>query len=297
MKNGEDYKTYRKLVKFIAIYFVALLIDSYVERIFRFKIIEIKDDLIIGTEYYDETQFRSNGLVGHPLSSAQLVLLIYTTLLAMKSVSSKKKMYITFFVIISMLCFNARTATLLTGVGFLCYYFDRFTVKKLVASLLAGVAFVFLIFYGITKLEIGTRLLEFGEDDSSKTRTTVFKVFDFFDLNDFLWGPEDSFLNRTMDTIGRRGDQIIIENPIVDYLFRVGLIMTIILVVSYITFFSKISRGLTRHQKIILFIPTVISTLSSISLAGGSITLSNLIIMILILKYDSQNNTPLLVIR
>jgi len=297
LNNSVNYKTYKTVLTIILVFFVALIIESYIERIFRFKLITIKDDSIIGTDLYNESQFRSNGLFGHPLSSAQFVLLIYTAFLAMKSVSSTKKIYVTFFVLISMMCFNARTATVLTGVAFLCYYFDRFSMKKVFAGISMGVGFAILIYYGISELGIGTRMLEMFGDDSSKTRTTVFRVFDFFDLNDFLWGPDNSFLSRTIKTVGNKGDEIIIENPIVDYLFRIGLIMTIILVVTYITFFSKISKGLTMHQKIILFTPSAISILSSISLAGGSVTLSNLVIMILILKYDSQSNTPLLVVR
>ncbi|MCP1382038.1 hypothetical protein [Runella salmonicolor] len=297
LNNSVNYKTYKTVLTIILVFFVALIIESYIERIFRFKLITIKDDSIIGTDLYNESQFRSNGLFGHPLSSAQFVLLIYTAFLAMKSVSSTKKIYVTFFVLISMMCFNARTATLLTGVGFLCYYFDHFSIKKVLAGISMGVGFTILVYYGISELGIGTRMLEMFGDNSSKTRTTVFRVFDFFDLNDFLWGPDNSFLSRTIKTVGNKGDEIIIENPIIDYLFRIGLIMTLILVVTYITFFSRISKGLTRHQKIILFTPSAISILSSISLAGGSVTLSNLVIMILILKYDSQSNTPLLVVR
>jgi len=297
LNNSVSYKTYKKIIRIVVFLFVAVIVESYIERIFKFKVITIKDDLIIGTDLYNESQFRSNGLLGHPLSSAQFVLLIYTAFLAMKSISRSKKVYVTFFVIASMMCFNARTATVLTVIGFLCYYFDRINARKVLTGVVMGVVFGFLIYYGITQLGIGTRMLEMFTDDSSKTRSTVFSVFSYFDLGDFLWGPKDSFLNSTIRKIGNKGDEIIVENPLVDYVFRIGLIMTIILVASYVTFFSRISIGLTRHQKIILFTPSIISILSSISLAGGSVTLSNLVIMILILKYDSQNNTPLLVIR
>ncbi len=295
LSNSINSNIYKKIATINFFFFGCLIFESFIERIFEFKLISIADDFV-DVGYEVETQFRSNGLYGHPLSSAGIVLIIYLTILAMTSVSRQKKMYITLFVLASMLCFNARTCLFLTIVGFLCFYLDRLTVKRLISIVVVGIGVLFLLFYAVTQLGVGTRLLELGSDDSSKIRFMVFSVFDYLDVSDLLWGAETSFLDRTVKTVAK-GEKIIIENPILDYIFRFGIILTMVLVISYITFFSKISQGLTKRQKIILFVPITISILSSISLAGGSVVLSNLVVMILILKYDSQNNTPLLAIR
>ncbi|MES2278377.1 MAG: hypothetical protein V4592_20265 [Bacteroidota bacterium] len=294
MNNTINYKVYKSIFNIIIVMFVATIIVSYIERAFQTKLFLIKNDVLISEDVFEE-QFRSNGLMGGPLGSSQFVLLVYASLMAMGSIVQSKKIYITFLVLISMMCFNARASTIAELLTFAIFFFSRVSVSRVVTGILAMVAFSFLVYYSISELGIGTRALDIFQDDSSSVRLAIFNLFNFLDVNNILWGPETSFLAKQMKHA--QLDDVIIENPLLVYIFQVGLIMTIILVFSYITFFSKISMGLTKHQKILLFTPTVISILSNISVAGGSAILSYLVIMIMLVKYDSQNNTPLLALR
>ncbi|WP_157799072.1 hypothetical protein [Mucilaginibacter auburnensis] len=274
--------------------FIATIGVSYIERVFQFKLFMIQNDVLISEDVFEE-DFRSNSLMGGPLGSSQFVLLVYASLMAMKSISQSKKIYITLFVLVSMLCFNARASTFAVMLTFSIFYFSKVTVPRLVAGVIFMFAFGFFVYYSISELGIGTRALEIFQDDSSNVRFAVFNLFGYLRFSDILWGADTFFLTKQMKHA--QLDDVIIENPLLVYIFQVGVIMTTVLIVSYVTFFSKITKGLTKHQKYIIFTPTIISLLSNISVAGGSTILSYVVIIVMLVKYDSQNNTPLLALR
>lgn len=135
-------------------------------------------------------------------------------------------------------------------------------------------------FYALFFTSLGGRLLNmglYGSDSSSMARTEILGIFDFVDLNKYMFiGVPYSQIEMIQASAGL--DYLIIENPWIIFIFRYGIIQTIAMVVFFIPIFKKWLMPYGKANAIIVSVFFLAIVSSSNSLAVGSTAISQLIL-------------------
>lgn len=147
-----------------------------------------------------------------------------------------------------------------------------FRIKQHVMSIcfIMGIVFCFLISY----TSFGGRLMNIGlyDDDSAGARLQVLLVFDKYAYSDFIWGMTLDETTELMHSSGIYG--VINENPWLIFLFRFGLIFTIIMVTVFFLYFKQIIKGISFYEKSIIVLPMLFIISSFNSIGVDSVALS-----------------------
>lgn len=170
--------------------------------------------------YADSTFFRSNALLGHPLTNAVAVSLFFSFFI-ISDIRNKWIWAICLFG--SILCFNARAAIIFTIFFFFLYYACQYKISIRSAFMLC--IMVICAYYGIIEYGLADRLLEMeiSEDDSSTmSRLIIFDVFYHLDWNILFRG-----INDQLDFIETQLGLAHIENSFIHFTLSLGLLMAI----------------------------------------------------------------------
>lgn len=204
--------------------------------------------------------FRSNSLLGHPLSNALCISIV----LAFISTSNIKK-YIKYSLLllgfISLLCFNARFAIMVSFASYFLYYLriSNFKFSKLI-PLIA----VFLILgYIIVDFNLGDRLLSQGlqsDDSSILARFDVFDMLRYVDYSLIIQGSGLDFVEQQLGMLH-------IENWILIMVFDLGLLVTLYYIYLVVKLAFNWIKGYDQWNKVYLFGVFIIIASSNNSLA------------------------------
>jgi len=254
----------------IFLFLIEILIALY-ERLFIIHIfpLELAYEYAID-DYTDKYLFRSTALFGHPLSNA----LIVSTIMGFILISDMKAIFkysLFFGGSISLLCFNARAAMLISGLSFFIYVIHNLlsgetTKKTKLIFIISSIVFIFLII-SLFESGWGGRLFEsssISEDDSALARIVVWDILDKLDLSTFLFGMTGDlteFAEQVIDTVH-------IENWFIVMIMGIGLIATLFFIYMMFFIFRKNLTNYTRFQKlfvsgIMLIIASTNNSLSS----------------------------------
>lgn len=233
----------RKLILFFFIIECSLAI---IERVTNYNLFPfvLQQDFQV-----EDNLFRSSALYGHALSNALIVCIIWSFILFSDMKLEKKITYIGLG-FLALLSFNTRFAIIASILLLIVYaYFfmrnmeNKKTKRRFILYIACfGIASLFILL----ALGWGGRLLEMGLYDSSSAsvRTDLFKIFEYFNINNFLLGIPAEEVQFIKEYSGIAS--LIIENYWLIYLFRFGLFFLIILTILYILVFKEILKGYNR---------------------------------------------------
>jgi len=233
IKNCNLTKTDKFFVlNILFLFMICNFFVSYIERIVGQHLLLTNIDNINAEERgisYEFFEFRSNGLLGHPLSCGQFTSLFLSFILISRC-GHQFKMWFSIFAFIAMLCFNVRFSLVTCIISFVIYIIYNYKGSK--NKLLFFFSFVIITLiclYILYYTGLGGRLMNlglYGNDDSSLARTDILAIFDYLDINAIIWGSDNSSIVKAMYRSGTEG--LIIENPFVVYTLGFGVILTIL---------------------------------------------------------------------
>lgn len=233
IRNRNIWKTFFYL--FLSFYILECSL-AIIERVFstNLPILRIGESLWEGVDTGENSAFRSEALLGHPLQNALIVISAMSFILVSKfSVNWKFGLWgLGFF---ALLCFNTRFAivfsVLLMGVYLLKEYGSEFTnreKRKVLLYVIVGfvLSIVLIFIFGL-----GDRLLNMGlmDESSASVRFSLFDIFIGIDFNTLLM-PMDS---KRLESLMFYRDIKVVENFWVIFLFNYGFIFLGIIVVVH----------------------------------------------------------------
>lgn len=228
------------------------------------------------------TEFRSTALWGHPLYNA----LIVSTIMSFFLVSPLKlpiKLLFWLTGYFAIFCFNGRSSIVGNALMFLVFtvytlFFDKKAKrneKKLlvVFSVLACIA----LYIGIVVANIGGRLFEMGlfDDSSAQTRIDVWNIFNYFTLNDFLWGIDFKKIGVILYSSGLHAT----ENFWIDQLFSFGLVFMIPYVILYSLLFAKLLKDYSTFKALFVTGTFILIASTNNSLSSSFVALFVFVIL------------------
>ena len=220
---------------------------SIIESIYKFNLFPY----FINNEEinFEDFGFRSTSLWGNPLNNALCVSIIMGFIL----ISNKKNIVKWFLLIlgfVSLLCFNARGATIIWSLLFLIFliiliYTGKFNpLIILVIIILFSLSQYLFITYGFGDRLFNQELI----DDSSSTRFEVFQIFNFLSTEDIIWGNEKNYLPVMYKLKNAEG----IENPFMVLMVEYGIIFTTLICFMFFKFYKKIMPQTNRLNSFII---------------------------------------------
>lgn len=282
-------KTRNTLINILFIFVICNFLVSYMEKMAGQHLVMTNIDNINAEKMgvtFESFEFRSNGLMGHPLGCGQLTSLFYSFIL-ISGCSHKKKMIFSLFAFIAMLCFNVRFSLVTCVISFFIYILMTMKDSKHKFLLFSSVSFFVLIcVYILYNTGLGGRIMNiglYGSDDSSLARTEIFALFNYIDVSTLLYGLSDTAITKAMYNSGT--ENMIIENPFIVYSLSLGVVLTTLLFFVFSKFIYKMTLEWTFGKRVLVFVPFLMNIFSNISLAGGATSLSLLIMFIYLYEY------------
>ncbi|WP_455674286.1 hypothetical protein [Phocaeicola sp.] len=283
------------LIYFVIIFMLANCFEAYLERIFHFKLIKNIDDIRASDKILNALSFRSNAFFGHPLANGQITSLCISFILISYNKLRKKILYLLFF-LLAMLCFNTRFSIVLSLITVSFYFlYNIFSNRKVYPRLrrkYIQVIFFILLFFTFLLFEtnLGGRLMTeglYGNDSSSLARTDVLAIFNFLSIKDILFGANDQLISFLM--YRTRTDNLIIENPFIVFTLKCGIVLTFFLFYSQYLMIKRSIKSWSPFQKAIVLLPWILNISSNISIAGGAMSISYLLIFIFLYNRNEKN--------
>jgi hypothetical protein len=193
---------------------------------------------------FEDFGFRSTSLWGNPLNNALCVSIIMGFIF-ISDINKIIKWLLLILGFISLLCFNARGATIIWTTLFLFYLSILIYKRKvnLLLILFLSIGLVTLTQYLFVSYGFGDRLFNQDlVDGSSSTRLEVFQIFNFLNTEDFLFGNEKNYLPVMYKLKNAEG----IENPFMVLVVEYGIIFASIICIAYYSFYKKIFPNTNR---------------------------------------------------
>lgn len=276
---SDDEIIRHKIQKIVLLFFYIECGLSILERILKVHFLGYSgDDAMMLMESFE---FRSQSLWGHPLSNAGLMTYLLVFILQNDEFTIKRKNILWGIGMLALLCFNSRMSIVCSVVLYvLITYKELFHSKHKITILFFMCLLAAGFFYALFFTSLGGRLLNmglYGSDSSSMARTEILGIFDFVDLNKYMFiGVPYSQIEMIQASAGL--DYLIIENPWIIFIFRYGIIQTIAMVVFFIPIFKKWLMPYGKANAIIVSVFFLAIVSSSNSLAVGSTAISQLIL-------------------
>jgi hypothetical protein len=245
-----------------------------------------------------EWDYRSNGLLGHPLENAQMTGLYVMVLLAGGGTSMSKSVRAAAILLqlAALVPFGGRTALLLTLAMTALWLVPR------VLQLLRGARLPLPAFAAIAVLApllaLGVGLIAIGgffdvitdrfADDggSAKARVEMFEIFNQLSAREIFIGASSSVIDSLRTS---RGLEQGIENPIVRLLLYQGAVFTTFLIAGFTLFLIEIARRLrSGYAMAMIFFLVIINSYESI--ANKTLGLAQFVVLLLVM-FPRQERT------
>lgn len=264
-------KTIQRIV--IYMYYINALLAIYeritLQNIFPLSLTYSHIDFTISTDF-DANIFRSTALMGHPLTNALLTSIIMIFILTSESIKPLHKIMHYTVGLVSLFCFNARGAILISGVFLFFYILKTLTAKKTKANIKFFI--IILIFLGIQGIFMlfqagfGGRFFEHNikEDNSILARFEVWNLLDNINIDFFLAGIPD-IENYAIRILGYNH----IENWFILMSLQIGIIFTIIFILLFYKLFKYYLQPYKQFDKLMLAGLTLTVSSTNNSLACG----------------------------
>jgi len=225
--------------------------------------------------------FRSNALLGHPLTNALCVSVVFV-FVSISNYQKKIKTTLLFLAFASLMCFNARFAIMVTfgGYGIHVLLKNRIKLSSIISLLVAGL----FVFFLVVNFNLGDRLLSQGlqSDDSS-----ILARFDVFEMLDYL-DYKLIFIGSGLEFVELKLGMLHIENWILIMIFDLGLLLTIyyaFMIIKLCLLFMKRYSSLDKYYVLGIF---MLIASSNNSLASQSPSICFIIACCIFIPYVAE---------
>lgn len=235
----------------IILFFIVLCVIAIGEKTLNRHFLPVEGD----TEVWMEAgYFRSVSLLWHPLMGGFFVA-VFMSFVAVADFKKKIFQFFLFFLgYISLLCFDARGATLVVTFVLLPYFilkFYRMAGKRQWTIILGVICMLMGMVYLILETSLGSgRLLNMELMDSSgQTRLKVFNFYKYYKhQDDFIWGHPDNYQHMVEVGLG-------VENGVISLIMNFGIIfMPVILLLLFLLQYKSLSAYSKFDKWLLLFI-------------------------------------------
>lgn len=228
--------------------------------------------------FYEST-FRPAGVFGHPLLVGMFNACVIPSIFLF-SLSSFLRWTLALIFAVTVVLAQARVATAIVGVLLPILLFQHFregvrsgrvaptTVFAGSVLSLAAVPLVLLVAYETGALD---RVLGGFVDDSSRARVVVYEIFNFFTLDELMFGV-------SLDQAGYYARAVLglshIESPIVIYVLQFGIVGAIVFVPALLFFYISITLRAPFYTKLAVaaFLAAALSNNTLASKGPGMVT-------------------------
>lgn len=233
--------------------------------------------------------FRSTALLGHPLNNALIVSTMMSFIL-FSQIKLRLKLVLWVLGYLAILCFNTRSSIVGNAMIFATYFLYTLFMDKTIKHrdkktlIFLSICIFFALMIVITTTQIGGRLFELGlfDEGSAQARIDTWSIFNYFKLEDFLWGIDYNHIQIILYSTGI----IATENFWIDFLFSFGFVFLCIYTILYIALFTQLFKHYQIFNK-----TCIISTFILIASTNNSLSSSFLplfIFMLLSHIFDSK---------
>ena len=259
---------------------VMILLNSFMaiaERIFSQNFFPFEEGL-----FHDI--FRSSAMLGHPLNNA-LITFIFVVFVLLTDLNTLKKWAYLLILLTALICYGARGSLYVAVVAiFALYLYPLFTSNKpyFVQSNKLGVIViiifsVFAMAYLILFTSFGERLIDasFYDDNSAGARLEAFSLLEFNKPFTYLEARKQA----RIDFLQEMYDVKIIENFIIVWLLKYGLIFTSMITLALFFFLSQTSHVRSWFYASLMVALFLLAAATNNSLAASTTALSLFAIM------------------
>lgn len=272
----QENKGNRKWIRLLIL--AMFLINCFLAFYERYKMIHffpfdlIRSDIDISVlNFRNSNVFRSSALLGHPLTNALITSIIMVYILISETKGLIK--YVLWLIgFISLMCFNARAAILISAFVMVLYLLKPFLTKSSwTKRILAGIVLVGMALAVIFLFQegLGGRLVEngsFDQDNSALARLNVYDIFKYYGLSTFLWGMRgDDVENIAMLVMGAAH----IENWLILSFMSVGIVATVIVIIFFVPMFKMALEYYNLYSCILILLIVLGLSSTNNSLACG----------------------------
>lgn len=192
--------------------------------------------------------FRSTALLGHPLNNALIVSTIMSFIL-FSQIKLRLKLILWVLGYLAILCFNTRSSIVGNAMIFATYFLYTLFMDKTIKHkdkkmlIFLSICIFLALMIIITTTQIGGRLFELGlfDEGSAQVRIDTWSIFNYFKLEDFLWGIDYNHIQMILYSTGI----LATENFWIDFLFSFGFVFLCIYTILYIVLCTQ----LFKHYK------------------------------------------------
>ena len=244
--------------------------------------------------------YRSTALLGHPLGNASAaaayaLMLIYG---ADRAIGLPLRLFLVAAQAAGLVAFGGRTAIVLcAGLGGLRMVRPGLDVMSgrrvdmraaLVAALSAPVAAVAIFILAQRGTFDG--LIERFQDDrgSADARVLIFQLFDYFSLDELLFGPDQARLNTLQNTLGIEYG---IESSWFGLLFGYGALMTLFFAAAFAALMWEFWR-LSRPGAWAIFTYVLVLLSSAAGVSVKTLVFNQFVVLLLVFFCDRPNEAP-----
>ena len=228
--------------------------------------------------------FRSSALLGHPLNNA-LITFSFLMFVLLTDLNTIKKWACLLILLTALICYGARGCLYVAVLSIVVLYiFPLFTSRKpyFVQSNKLGVVVilsfsVLILTYLVLFTSFGERLIDasFYDDSSAGARVEAFSLLEFDKPFSYMWARAQPRIDYLQDI----HDVHIIENFIIVWLLKYGLVFTT-LITSGLFFFLSLASGVRNWFYAFLMVGLFLMaavTNNSLAVSTTSLTLFALI--------------------
>lgn len=247
------------------------------------------NDLLM--EIFSYSDFRSWSLLGHPLQNA-LVVSTMMNFFMISTLTFKKKIILFSLGYLAILSFNTRSSIIIEAIFLLIFFIytaknkNNITISpsKIYTTLFAIIALFVIL---IIRYDFGSRIFLGIIDNvgSASTRIDVWNIFNYYSLEDFMYGLTPNQYNRVKITSGIT----VTENFWIDYLLYMGFIFMILLVINYIWVIKRSYKTYSKFEIFYTLVPFLLIASSNNSLSASWIQL--FVFLFSINLFEKQNKT------
>lgn len=218
----------------------------------------------------EDWQFRSTGLLGHPLNNALCTSILFGFIMVSR-LRPVIKITLAMIGVFAILSFNARGATIILVVLLIYYLFILF--KKFRRNISFQISFPILLCAGIvsglyilSNTSFGGRIFNEDKliDNSAQTRLDVLNAFEYINGYDLIIGNPDLYMSITQ-SLNAAG----VENSLVVVIIRYGVLFGIPIISVLALFVYKNICMYILRKKFVLLSSFILIGLLNNSLAGS----------------------------
>lgn len=247
-----------RVPRFVFYILVIFLVAQCILAIFEYRAQEnLFEEYSFVERFYDnleQKQFRSYGFMVHPLSSANITIIILSFIMLSKDIAWKLKMPLLILGSLAMLSYNSRAVLILWG-GLLVYRYLLYNMKPIYVIVVVSIFYMLFLNDFVSFIQQNSQIFgRLAEKEGLVDESSLTRILSYFIFWNSRWNFEDIVLGGRV--LYLPGTELSLENGILLTIswwgWIVGILKVVLeLVISYLCLYKY-----SLKEKVILLIAT-----------------------------------------